>query len=222
MEQFGTKVPISYLCRESTKLCLQRFNLFIMPRVKLFDEKEVLEKAMTLFWTKGYFATSVQDLVNHLGINRASLYDTYGGKKNLFEQAFKHYRATNTDAVKKFLASHDEIKTGFKNLFEMAIQESSSDKDSKGCFVVNATIEFIPNEKAFSPLIQENKRQFEELFCNYLALGVERNQISKDKNLQAIATLFFTFYNGLKVVTKVDFDPAEFSKSVDSLLTVLD
>ncbi|WP_460601774.1 helix-turn-helix domain-containing protein, partial [Flexivirga lutea] len=47
-----------------------------MPRVKSFDEKEVLAKAMCLFWKQGYSATSVQDLVSQLGINRASLYDT--------------------------------------------------------------------------------------------------------------------------------------------------
>lgn len=193
-----------------------------MPRVKLFDEKEVLEKAMNLFWKKGYYATSIQDLVNHLGINRASLYDTYGGKKNLFEKAFSHYRASNTDAITAFFNSQTNIKLGFKNLFEMAIKQSNLDKESKGCFVVNSTIEFIPNEKEFAPLIQENKKQFEEIFLNYLLLGVERNQISEDKNLKAIASLFFTFYNGLKVVTKVDFDATVFSESIDSLLSVLD
>lgn len=193
-----------------------------MPRVKLFDEKEVLEKAMNLFWKKGYYATSIQDLVNNLGINRASLYDTYGGKKNLFEKAFSHYRLSNTNAVRKYLYSQTNIKIGFKNLFEMAIQQSKLDKDCKGCFVVNSTIEFIPNEKEFSSLIQENKKQFEEIFLNYLLLGVERNQISEDKNLKAIATLLFTFYNGLKVVTKVDFDIVVLSKSIDSLLSVID
>jgi TetR/AcrR family transcriptional repressor of nem operon len=54
-----------------------------MPRVKLFDENEVLNKAMNLFWKQGYSATSIQDLVSHLGINRASLYDTYGDKEKL-------------------------------------------------------------------------------------------------------------------------------------------
>ena len=193
-----------------------------MPKVKLFDENEVLEKAMNLFWKKGYYATSIQDLVNYLGINRASLYDTYGGKKNLFEKTFLHYTTTNRDAQKKFLDSHDDIRVGFKKLFDMAIQQSNSDEDNKGCFAVNSTIEFIPNVKDFSSLVRENKKQFEEIFFNYLLLGVERNQISGDKNLQAIATLFFTFYSGLKVVTKVDFDTTVFSKSVDSLLSVLD
>ncbi|MCI4669196.1 MAG: TetR/AcrR family transcriptional regulator [Bacteroidia bacterium] len=193
-----------------------------MPRVKLFDEEEVLEKAMDLFWKKGYHATSIQDLVNHLGINRASLYDTYGGKKYLFQRAFARYRDSNRDAIKNYLESQKDIKTGFRNLFDMALKQSSSDEDKKGCFVVNSTIEFIPNEKEFSVFIQEHKKRFEGIFRDYIALGIERKQISKDKNPEVIASLFFTFYNGLKVVTKVDFDEAIFSDSVDSLLSILD
>lgn len=193
-----------------------------MPKFKLFDEKEVLEKALNLFWKKGYYATSIQDLVTCLGINRASLYDTFGSKRKLFERAFLHYTTTNAETQKKFLDSHDDIRVGFKKLFAMAIQQSNLDEDKKGCFAVNSTVEFIPNEKDFSSLVYENKKQFEGMFFNYLSLGVERNQISSDKNLQAIATLFFTFYNGLKVVTKVDFDAAVFSNSVDALLSVLD
>ncbi|MEN0048710.1 MAG: TetR/AcrR family transcriptional regulator [Bacteroidota bacterium] len=193
-----------------------------MPRVKLFDEAEVLEKAMNLFWTKGFYATSIQDLVNYLGINRASLYDTYGGKKKLFERAFTHYRDGNTNIIKQILSTQPNIKVGFKKLFELAIQQSCSDSESKGCLVVNTTIEFIPNEKDFLPLISDNKKQFEQIFYEYLELGVKKGQISKNKNLEAIATLLFTFYNGLKVVTKVDFDVKVFSESVDSLLSILD
>lgn len=193
-----------------------------MPRVKSFDEKEVLEKAMNLFWKNGYYATSIQDLVNYLGINRASLYDTYGGKKNLFQKAYLHYTTNQADTQKKFLDSHEDIRVGFKKLFDMAIRQSKTDEDNKGCFAVNSIVEFIPNEKGFSSLACENKRQFEEMFFNYLLSGVERNQIAEGKNLRAIAALFFTFYNGLKVVTKVDFDAAVFSKSVDALLSVLD
>lgn len=193
-----------------------------MPRVKLFDEKEVLEKAMKLFWKKGYYATSVQNLVQELGINRASLYDTYGGKKQLFEKAFSHYRKSNMDGLKNYLNNYTDIKVGFKNLFEMALQESIADVDRKGCFVVNSTIEFIPNEHKFKSLIQDNKTQFEGVFLDYLKSGVQKKQISAHKNLAAIASLFFTFYNGLKVVTKVDFDKSIFSKSIDSLLSVLE
>ncbi|MEL6975424.1 MAG: helix-turn-helix domain-containing protein, partial [Bacteroidota bacterium] len=75
-----------------------------MPRTKQFDEKEVLKKAMELFWEKGFHATSIQDLVSHLGINRASLYDTFGGKDELFNTAFESYRHQAGDFLKTIFA----------------------------------------------------------------------------------------------------------------------
>jgi TetR/AcrR family transcriptional repressor of nem operon len=117
-----------------------------MPRVKLFNENDVLEKAMNLFWKKGYDATSIQDLVNHLGINRASLYDTFEGKKELFAKVFLLYRETNSNGLKQFLSSQDDIKLGFSRLFIQVIEQSKSDIHNKECFVVNTTIEFIPND----------------------------------------------------------------------------
>ena len=77
-------------------------HFFDMPRVKSFDEKEVLDKAIHLFWKQGYTATSIQDLVTHLGINRASLYDTFGDKEELFKKAFEQYRKTSFDGLTQF------------------------------------------------------------------------------------------------------------------------
>ena len=70
-----------------------------MPRIKTFDENEVLVKAMNLFWKQGYSATSVQDLVSHLGINRASLYDTFGDKEQLFKKSFALYRKSTMEGL---------------------------------------------------------------------------------------------------------------------------
>lgn len=193
-----------------------------MPRVKLFDEQEVLKKAMHLFWKKGYYATSVQDLVDESGINRASLYDTFGGKKELFTKAFTNYREVNTAATKKFLFAHENVREGFGKLFARALRDSETDTDRKGCFTVNTTVEFMPNEQEFAELLQESKTGFEKIFTDYLQYGVRQGQIASDKNLRAAATLFFTFFNGLKVVTKTDFDPDLYLQSVDALLSVLD
>ena len=193
-----------------------------MPRVKLFNENDVLERAMDIFWKKGYHATSVQDLVNYLGINRASLYDTFGGKKELFDKVFLLYRETNSAGLKQFLFSQDDIKLGLRKLLIKAIEQSKSDIDNKGCFVVNTTIEFIPNDSEMVQVLQDNKAKFERIFYDYLLLGVEKKQISKRKNLKVIASLIYTFYSGLRVVTKVNFNKKQFIESVDALLTVLD
>ncbi|MFK5879939.1 MAG: TetR family transcriptional regulator [Flavobacteriaceae bacterium] len=193
-----------------------------MPRVKLFDENKVLTKATELFWKKGYHATSIQDLVNFLGINRGSLYDTYGGKKELFDKAFRLYRKNNVDGVTAFLESQNDIKKGFRALFEMGIKESISDKDKKGCFVVNTTTELIPGENELLKILQENKKVFEGIFYDFLLKGQQNGEIPKSKNIKPISRLFYTFYNGLKVVAKVQSEPKELLGSVDEILILLD
>ena len=139
-----------------------------MPRVKLFDKNEVLNKAMELFWKKGYHATSIQDLVGFLGINRGSLYDTYGGKKELFDKAFQLYRTNNSNGVTAFFESQNEVKKGFRKLFQMGINEAITDKDQKGCFVVNTTTELIPGEQEMLEIIQDNKKVFEGILIDQL------------------------------------------------------
>lgn len=193
-----------------------------MPRVKLFNKNEVLNKAMELFWKKGYHATSIQDLVSFLGINRGSLYDTYGGKKELFDQAFQLYRTNNSNGVTAFFESKDEVKKGFRELFEMGINEAITDSDSKGCFVVNTTTELIPGEEEMLKTIRENKKVFEGLFYAFLLKGQQNGEILKGKNIKNIASLFYTFYSGLKVVAKVENNPKELLNSVDEILVLLD
>ena len=133
-----------------------------MPRVKLFDESEVLTKAMNLFWKQGYAATSVQDLVSHLGINRASLYDTFGDKEQLFKKSFELYRKNNIEGLKQFFDTQNNVREGFARLFENAIEEAINDEDRKGCFVVNTTTELVPNDDSIAVTLEDNKSDFEK------------------------------------------------------------
>jgi len=193
-----------------------------MPRNKLFDQQEVLTKAMNLFWKQGYSATSIQDLVTHLGINRASIYDTFGDKEKLFLKAFENYRKANTEGIIQFFDNQNNVKEGFRQLFEMAIEDSVNDQEKKGCFVVNTTTELIPGDEKILKIIAENRKTFEAIFLNYLKSGEVKGQFKKSKDLPAIATLLFTLYNGLKVVSKVNSNKKELSNSIYQVLSLLD
>jgi TetR/AcrR family transcriptional repressor of nem operon len=192
-----------------------------MPRVKLFDENEVLTKAMNLFWKQGYSATSIQDLVSHLGINRASLYDTFGGKDQLFKKSFKLYRKINLEGVIHFFESRPNVKIGFSELFDSAIQEDVLDKDNKGCFVVNTTTELIPNDESLLIILKKNKRDFEKVFYNYLKKGQESGQLNTKHDLKSLATLFYTIYNGIRVVSKIRPIKKESVESINVALSLL-
>ncbi len=198
------------------------FEIFFMPRVKLFDREEVLARAMELFWKKGFYSTSIQDLVDHLGVNRASLYDTFGGKDELFEQAFRLYQESNRRNMVNFLNSQKSVKKGLLNLFRNSILQSAGDPDLKGCFVVNTTTEMVPADQKMKELLTSNRIEFEKIFHDYLQKGVSSGEISKEKDLKAIASLVFTLYNGLKVVSKVNSNPNSLLKMIKAGLSVLD
>jgi TetR/AcrR family transcriptional repressor of nem operon len=193
-----------------------------MPRVKLFDESEVLTKAMNLFWKQGYAATSVQDLVSHLGINRASLYDTFGDKEQLFKKSFELYRKNNIEGLKQFFDTQNNVREGFARLFENAIEEAINDEDRKGCFVVNTTTELVPNDDSIAVTLEDNKSDFENIFFEYLQKGKDVGQITTNKDLRSIAALFYTLYNGLRVVSKVRPNKKKLSETVEVALSLLD
>lgn len=192
-----------------------------MPRVKTFDENEVLTKAMNLFWKQGYSATSVQDLVSHIGINRASLYDTFGDKEQLFKKSFELYRKSNKEGLIQFFQDRPDVKTGFSELFENAIQEAVIDKDRKGCFVVNTTTELIPNDENLLDILESNKQDFETIFYEYLKKGKENGQLKTTQNLKSVASLFYTLYNGIRVVSKVRPDKKKLADSINIALSLL-
>ena len=196
-------------------------HFFDMPRVKLFDENEVLTKAMNLFWKQGYSATSVRDLVSHLGINRASLYDTFGDKEQLFKKSFELYRKTSMEGLTLFFQSQPNVRDGFSNLFNIAIEEAILDKERKGCFVVNITTELIPNDESLLKVLESNKQDIENLFYEYLKKGKEKGQLKDSKDLKSISSLFYTLYSGIKVVSKIETNKKELTNSVNLALSLL-
>ncbi|MEM9077638.1 MAG: TetR/AcrR family transcriptional regulator [Bacteroidota bacterium] len=193
-----------------------------MPRTKQFDEKEVLNKAVELFWEKGFHATSMQDLVCHLGINRASLYDTFGGKEELFKKAFQEYRNSSGDIVKRLLTGEASVKAGFEKLFDFAIEETITDECRKGCFVVNTTTELIPGDETIHSILSENLENGASMFASVIQDGIDKGEIDSSKKAKDIGLMLFTFYNGFRVVSKIDTNPEKLKSIVATALSILD
>lgn len=192
-----------------------------MPRVKQFDEAEILNKAMELFWEKGFHATSMQDLVSHLGINRASLYDTFGSKEALFQNAVEHYIEVSGSCIRTLFAEENDVRVGLKKLFDMAINESLCDLSKKGCFVVNTTTELIPGDEAIQEMLQKNRENMEAVFVDYIQKGIDKGQIDASKNAQDVGLMFFGLYNGLRVLAKVDPTSESLKKMATAGLSIL-
>ena len=115
-----------------------------MPWEKSFDLDKAVDQATKVFWSKGYEATSMADLVTEMGINKGSLYNAFGSKKELFTKALHKYDRDNKQQLLKTLQKLDDPIQAISTLFDALIAESIRDTDKKGCLIINTALE-LPN-----------------------------------------------------------------------------
>lgn len=192
-----------------------------MPRAKQFCEKEVLNKAMKLFWKKGFHATSVQDLVSTLGISRASLYDTFGDKKNLFNSAFENYVTQSVSFINDFFEKQQSIKEGFYLLLNTVVSQSIEDKEHKGCFVVNTITEMTPCDKELEKKLFKSRKKIKKVFQRLIEVAQEKGEICKKKDAKSIASALYILYSGLQVASKVRPKEKELKDTIAISLSIL-
>ncbi|ASU36583.1 TetR/AcrR family transcriptional regulator [Mucilaginibacter xinganensis] len=193
-----------------------------MARTKDFDEKEVLNKAIAIFWYKGYNGTSMQDLVDGLGISRSSLYDTYGDKHTLYIKALESYKTEGALKVCAIANSPGPAKETFKKLLELAVGELLEDKKQKGCFMVNAEVENAPHDAEVSKMVCENDQQVEDAFYTVIKKGQESGEIKNSQDARALARFTFNTVKGIRVTAKSTTDQTVFDDIIKLTLAALD
>ncbi|MDH3293861.1 MAG: TetR/AcrR family transcriptional regulator, partial [Acidimicrobiia bacterium] len=109
-----------------------------MPRTKSFDVDEVLERAVDLFWVNGFAATSMEDLVQRLGINRGSLYGTFGSKEELYQRVLNRYLDRSVDWLQQLMSDRDRpLRQRVGDL----LMSSTVSENHRGCLMVNSAAE---------------------------------------------------------------------------------
>ncbi len=193
-----------------------------MARSKDFDECEVLNKAVNLFWLKGYNGTSMQDLVDGLGISRSSLYDTYGDKHTLFIRALESYQSAASGKVCGIINSQKPAKETIRQLLTYIASELLDDKTHKGCFMVNAEVEVAPHDEQVSKMICENDQQVEDAFYMVIKNGQESGEITNQQDARALARFIFNAVKGIRVTAKSTTDKAVFDDIIKLTISILD
>lgn len=192
-----------------------------MARTKVFDEQEVLDKAMHLFWIKGYNATSAQDLVDALGISRSSLYDTYGDKHSLFILALQQYRKERIDPVINGVDTTDDVEGYIRYVFESAKAQALSETHAKGCFMVNSAVELAPFDEEVAAISNAIMQDTESAITKAIEKGQAQGVFSKSHSALSYSRYIFNALNGLRVTMKFDASKKMFDDIVDVTLSAL-
>lgn len=172
-----------------------------MARNKKFDTGEVLDKAMEYFWQHGYEGTSIQDLVNHVGIKAQSLYNTYGGKRDLFFAALKNY--VNQSTVIHTLEQTHSGKEAITKVFHDLLEDLTHSDRTRGCFMFNTCVELAPHDSEIAEFIEKERTLVERAYYAALVRAKEQGDLKEPhEDLQALARFLHNAQGGLRLPLK--------------------
>jgi TetR/AcrR family transcriptional repressor of nem operon len=192
-----------------------------MARSKEFDPDVALQRALELFWRKGYEATSMTDLVEHLGIGRASIYATFGGKSELYLKAYDRYLENGIDFI-GLLSRPGPALPAVRALVERYAEESARDTDHRGCFVVNTAVELAPHDPALARRVEANWDFVETALTSALTRARAQGELEPGKDPRALARFLLTVMQGMRVLGKSSDNPARLRDAAEQALSVLD
>lgn len=149
-----------------------------MPWEKQFDVDEVLTRAMQTFWSHGFEATSMQDLVDATGVNRASLYATYGDKRELFLASLRKYDGEVRRRMLADLAVADTAAQAIAGLFDKFIAQAREPQGNWGCFMVNSALELAAHDGAIAELVNAAQDEIEAFFLAMIRKGQQSGEFN--------------------------------------------
>ncbi len=193
-----------------------------MPWEKQFDVSEVLDKAMQAFWSRGYAATSMQDLVDRMGINRGSLYSTYRDKHALFLAALRMY----DDTLRHKRLADLEAKYGpretIRQLFLAFASHVSEKGGNRGCFLTNTALELAAHDREAGKIVGHAQKEIEAFFARMIRKGKAQGEVAPHVKPAETASGLLASLIGLAVLTRSRPERALLQAIVDDAMRRLD
>lgn len=190
-----------------------------MARSKEFNENEVLQKAMELFWKQGYEKTSMQDLVEYMGIHRRSIYDTFGDKHSLFLKTLQRYDNQIEAKITTHVNTQESPCKAIRQLFMLAILRD--ELEPVGCLSVNSAVELSLHDFEVRELVSNSFSKTEQLLYALVQKGQKTGEVSSQFEAKKLSDLLHNSLVGLRVLAKTTNDKKKLEGIIDMTLSML-
>jgi TetR/AcrR family transcriptional repressor of nem operon len=190
-----------------------------MARPKAFDQDLVLVKAMHIFWARGYAGTSLDDLVAAMGINRQSIYNTFGDKHALFMSCLKLYWQGELDRVYEGIKgekAEDRLRSMMHEISHLA-----TSRGEMGCMLLNSLGELAPQDQAVVDFYLKIDRDSVQSMSKRINAGQENGELEAHFNPAAAAKFLIALSIGIRTLGKVMPENQDFSEIADFAIDVL-
>lgn len=190
-----------------------------MGRSKEFEESVVLQKAMELFWQQGYEKTSLNDLVEHMGIHRRSLYDTFGDKHTLFLKTIDFFAEFIKTRLNLEVLRAKTAKQAIQFIFDFMIEESGD--RSLGCLFVNSATELAPRDKKVEEKTKKAFMELENLLAECIHKGQQTGEIRRDYDARILAENLHNALIGIRVLARTSTSKEKLQRIAEFSLAIL-
>jgi TetR/AcrR family transcriptional regulator, transcriptional repressor for nem operon len=192
-----------------------------MPRPKEFNPDDAIEKAMQVFWHKGYEATSMEDLLSAMDLNRGSLYDTFGDKRQLFLKVIDRYCTTFASSKFSFLDQPGPALPILRQFINGMIEGGLADPQRRGCLISNTVMELSPHEKEIAGRLRQTLKMAEDTFFKVLTRAQQQGELQKGQDPRALARFFITMMQGAVVMIKAGAPADVVKQTAETALSIL-
>lgn len=192
-----------------------------MARPQSFERTDVLTKALKVFWLKGYEGASVQDLVDATGLNRGSLYNSFGDKADFFSEVMTLYRSKSPTKPLAMASDDADVSVLFQEFFQSLVDRACSDPDHKGCLMTNTAAGFYGCSETQSAWVCESLDGMEILFTRLIERGQEFDDITSSTEPLKLARFLIAAAQGLNVMARTGAKTAVLQDIADQTLESL-
>ena len=193
-----------------------------MARPREFDVDTALDRAMEMFWSKGYEATSLDDLCEVTGLSRSSFYATFGSKRKLLLRTVDRYVEQRTPGIAAVLSQPLPIRDAVADLLRQFIDQIVSGPGRRGCFLGNCAAELPRSDRTALARVRQGLQSTEATFRAALARAEARGELSVDADVDALARFLTAGFQGLRLVGKVNPDRAALEDIGSTMLRCLE
>ena len=187
-----------------------------MARPRQFEEIQVIEKVMKVFWDKGFEATSMQDLVVASGLLKGSLYGAFGDKQALYMVALKHYNRTRIQAGIEMLNGEGSTRQKISRLFDNVIEATKRGDFAGGCLLCNASLEKAVTDRQVKSEVKTTIRRLKLAIMDAL-----KAQTENEDQAASLAAFIISAYFGTRVLAKAGAPAAMIGDTRDHCLQLI-
>jgi len=172
-------------------------------RPKIFEEKDIINKAIEVFWTKGYEAASSDDLLAAMGIGKGSFYLAFkGGKKELYEKSLEQFSSLYKERMLNAIDESEDVISFLRDFFTGMVDDSEL-KKSRGCYIGNALTQMSNSDSDTKLIAARLLRDTEEIFTSVIKEAQNTGKLKTTERPEILGRYLINLWNGVNITRRM-------------------